>query len=252
MELGFDEAGSGDVLLLVHGFPLDRSMWGDQLAGLADIRRVVAVDLRGRGKSPAEGEGWTVDDYADDLAATIDGLGVSSVDVAGLSMGGYVVFAFLRRHGGKARSVILVDTKAGADTAEGKEGRTKTAALVREQGTAALVEGLFPKMFAPGVSPEVTGRMKVVFESTPGAAAGNDAIAMRERPDSTPDLGGISIPALVIHGEEDQLMPIDGAKEMAAAIPGAKFVGIPAAGHMAPVENPKAVNEAMREFLSGL
>jgi pimeloyl-ACP methyl ester carboxylesterase len=252
MKLGFDEAGSGDVLLLVHGFPLDRSMWADQVAGLSDIRRVVAVDLRGRGKSPAEGEGWTVDDYADDLAETIDLLGVSAVDIAGLSMGGYVVFAFLRRHGGKARSVILVDTKAGADTAEAKEGRTKTAALVREQGTGALIEGLFPKMFAPRVSPVVTERMRVVFENTPGAAAGNDAIAMRERPDSTSDLGGISIPALVIHGEEDQLMPIDGAREMAAAIPGAKFVGIASAGHMAPVENPKAVNDAMREFLSGL
>ncbi|MGH9197635.1 MAG: alpha/beta fold hydrolase, partial [Acidimicrobiia bacterium] len=93
MVLGYDEAGSGPVLLLVHGFPLDSTLWEKQLEGLKDIRRVVAVDLRGRGKSKADPNGWSVDLYADDVAKTIDSLGGDPVDVAGLSMGGYVVFA---------------------------------------------------------------------------------------------------------------------------------------------------------------
>lgn len=250
MVLGYDEAGSGPALVLVHGFPLDRTLWAGQLDGLKDIRRVVAVDLRGRGKSNADPDGWSVDLYADDVAETIDSLGSEPVDVAGLSLGGYVVFALLRRHPEKVRSVILIDTKAGDDPPEAKEAREKTAAAAREQGTMAIAETLIPKLVSPGASEEVKKKALSMSKNTAGETAAADALVMRDRPDSTHDLGTIKVPAIVIHGEDDQLMPVAGAKEMAELIPGAKFVTIPQAGHLAPLENPSAVNDALRAFLT--
>lgn len=253
MTLGYDEAGSGQALVLVHGFPLDRTMWEEQLKGLSGIRRVIAVDLRGRGKSPAEDTGdWNVDLYADDLAATIDSLGAGKVDLAGLSMGGYVVFSFWRRHAAKVRSLILIDTKAEADSPEAKQGREKTAALVREKGTGELIEGLLPKLFAPATGDEVKSKVRKMFENTSAETAAADALVMRDRPDSAPGLAKITVPALVIHGEQDALMPIDGAKAMAEKIPGARFVSIPDGGHMAPIENSSATNSAIQDFLETL
>lgn len=249
MILGFDEKGSGDVLVLIHGFPVDRRLWQGQLDGLADIRQVVAVDLRGRGKSPASPDGL-MDDYADDVAETIKSLGVDKADVAGQSMGGYVLFALWRRHPELIRSMILIDTKAGEDPPEAKEGRDAAAALANEKGTAALIDGLFAKIFAPGVSEDVKDATRPMFEESPSATTVMDAMAMKDRPDSTELLQSITVPVLVLHGEEDQLMPLEGGREMAAKIIGSKFVSIPKAGHFAPMENPDAVNKAIEEFLT--
>lgn len=249
--LGYDEAGSGSVLLLVHGFPLDRTMWAAQLSGLSDIRRVVAVDLPGRGKSEGvKSDGWTIDGYADELARVVDGLGVDQVDLAGLSMGGYVGFAFLGRHSARVRSLILIDTKAADDPAEAKESRVSTAALVREKGTTELLGGLLPKLTAPNADEAVISAARTMFENVPGETAAWDALAMKDRVDSTPALASIGVPTLVLHGAEDQLMPVAGAEEMASQIPGAKFVSIPNGGHLSPMENPTAVNQAIREFLA--
>lgn len=252
MRLGYDEAGSGPVLLLVHGFPLDRTMWSEQLRALSDIRRVVAVDLRGRGKSPAQTDEWTIDLYADDVAKTVEDLGVDQIDLAGLSMGGYVVFSFWRRHQKRVRSLLLIDTKAEGDSSEAKEGREKTAALVSEKGTAELVEGLFPKIFAPTTGDEVKNKVRTMFETIPGSTSAADALAMRDRLDSKADLASISVPTIVIQGGEDALMPVDGARAMAEALPNAKFVVVPDAGHLAPMENAEVTNVAIRDFLESL
>lgn len=249
--LGYDASGSGQPLVLVHGFPLDRTMWTGQLEGLADTRQVIAVDLPGRGRSASiSPDGLSIDDYADSVAATIDSLGLGAVDLAGLSMGGYVVFSLLRRHPTKVRSLLLIDTKAGDDTPEAKEGREKTAALVREQGTAALLDSLFLKLFSPATPDSIRDSVRLMFENTPSETAAADLLAMRDRIDSTPELATISIPTLVIHGEDDALMPVDIGSALAEAIPAATFVAVPSAGHMAPLENPEAVNAAIRDFLA--
>jgi 3-oxoadipate enol-lactonase len=253
MKLGFDESGSGPVLLLVHGFPLDRTVWADQLRELSPSRRVVAVDLPGRGKSPTgASSGWTVEDLADDLAETIEDLGVDQVDLTGLSMGGYVAFAFWRRHRELVRSLLLFDTKAEDDGEEAKEGREKTAALAREEGTGALYAGLESKLLAPDAPAEVKERMRRIFESIPGESSAADALAMKNRPDSTGDLASIDVPTLVIRGEQDALMPLELVEKMASQIPDAKLVGIPGAGHLPPIENPKAVTKAVHDFLDGI
>ncbi len=253
MELAYEERGSGPATIFIHGFPLDRRMWIGQLAGLTKNRRCVAVDLRGHGlskideKEPAS----SMDLFADDVAKTMDELGADQADICGLSMGGYVAFAFLRRHPARVRSLILADTKAEADSDEAKAGREKTAAMVREQGMEALWDGLGAKLLASNPKEEAVARLKEMFLAQDPAVIAADALAMRDRPDSTPDLAGITVPVLWVHGEEDQLMPIDGARATAEKIPGAKFAGIPHGGHMAPMENPQATNDAILEFLGG-
>ena len=251
MQLGYQESGEGPVLLLVHGFPLDHTMWSGQLKGLSDLRRVVAVDLRGRGKSPYAGDAWSIDDLAGDLAETIDALGVDQVDLAGHSMGGYIVFSVLRNHPEKVRSLILVDTKPEPDSDEAKEGRVKTAAQVREQGTGSLAEAMIPKYLGSTPSNESKSATQEMFQGVPGETAAADALAMRDRADSTKDLAQISVPTLVIHGEEDALIPSDIAGQMTLQINGSRLVKVPNTGHMAPMEDPESVNRAIREFLEG-
>ena len=252
MELAYEERGSGPVLLFIHGFPFDRTMWIPQLAGLAKIRTTVAVDLRGSGLSVDETPNdYTIDLLADDVAKTLDTMGAEQADIVGLSMGGYVAFSLLRRHADRVRSLILIDTKAEADSDEAKAGREKTAELVASQGMEALAATLVDKVLSPTPSEEVRDKVRQMMLDTPAETAAAHALAMRDRADYTEDLPNIGIPVLWIHGEEDQLMPIDPARASAEKVPGATFVPIPKAGHVSPLENPEAVNDAIRAFLKG-
>jgi 3-oxoadipate enol-lactonase len=250
--LGGDDTGHGEVLLCIHGFPLDRTLWRHQVRELSKTRRVLAPDLRGRGASPLRPEdaaAWTLDDLADDLAATLDAKGIEKIDLMGLSMGGYVAFAFLRRHASRVRSLVLANTKADADSAEGRTGRSDTAHRILTQGMAPLADGMIPKLLASRATPEVGEWVRAMFLGTPPETAAADSLAMRDRPDSTPDLAAIAVPTLVIHGEHDVLMPVAGAHAMAHRIPGAQFVVIPGAGHLSPLEQPEAVNAVIGLFM---
>ncbi|HMC09035.1 MAG TPA: alpha/beta hydrolase [Actinomycetota bacterium] len=248
--LGYDEAGEGPALVLVHGFPFDRRLWAGQLRGLSNIRRVVAPDLRGRGLSAAiAAEGATIDTHADDVAATIASLGVEQADVAGLSMGGYVAFALWRRHPELVRSLILADTRAGPDSPDGKRSREATADLVRAGEVEALADAMLVRLLSPGTGGEVRRRIRTMFRETPATTSVADLIAMRDRPDSWPDMGTIGVPALVLRGDEDTLTSPEEAESQARAILQARCVTIPGAGHVSPLENPAAFNAAVREFL---
>jgi 3-oxoadipate enol-lactonase len=252
MQLAYEERGSGPVLAFIHGFPLDRRMWIGQLVGVAKKRRCVAMDLRGHGLSSLDDPdpSFSMDLFADDVAATLDEVGADQADICGLSMGGYVAFAFWRRHRDRVRSLILCDTKAAADSDEAKAGREKTAQLVREQGMEALHEQLGPKLLGSSPTEESRTRLRDMFLAQEPNVIAADALAMRDRPDSTGDLPRISVPTLWIHGEEDQLMPIEAARAEAEKIPGATFAAVPGGGHMSPMENPGAANEALLRFLA--
>ncbi len=253
MELAYEERGSGPVAVFIHGFPLDRRMWIGQLSGLAKSRRCVAVDLRGHGLSKLDDSDptFSMDLFADDVVKTLDEIGADQADVVGLSMGGYVAFAVWRRHPGRVRSLVFCDTKSEADSDEAKAGREKTAAMVREQGMEALWDGLGAKLLASSPADGDVARLREMFLAQDPAVIAADALAMRDRPDSIPDLAGITVPVLWVHGEEDQLMPIDGARATAEKIPGARFAAVPRGGHMAPMENPEATNQALQEFFGG-
>jgi len=251
MKLAYEERGSGPVLLMIHGFPFDRRQWFPQVAGLADIRTCVAVDLRGHGLSlDEEPRDYSMDLFADDIAATLEDIGVDQADIAGLSMGGYVAFALWRRHRARVRSLILSDTKPEADSDEAKAGRDAAAKAILDEGMAKFHAGLGPKLMGDDPSADAVERIEQMFVDTDPGVAAAVAIAMRDRQDSTSDLGTIDVPTLWLHGEQDKLMPIDDARARAEAVAGARFIAIPGAGHVPTLENPDAVSTAMREFLT--
>lgn len=241
------------AVLFIHGFPFDHTMWRHQLAALARWS-CLAPDLRGAGTSvaPDSADDYSMTTYAADLIRLLDDQRVDKVVVCGLSMGGYIAFELLRQVPRRIRAAILCDTKAAADTPEAKRGRDAMAAKAQQEGARGIAEELVPKLLAPATQerrPEVVREVTELVERQPVAGIVGALRALRERPDSTPLLGRIGIPVLVVAGEDDQITPAAGMQEMARAIPGAQFTLIPEAGHLTPLEQPVTVSSALADFL---
>jgi 3-oxoadipate enol-lactonase len=253
-DLAVEVRGEGTPILFIHGFPFDRSVWRHQLAGLSRWKRI-APDLRGAGASTVPADGYSVARYADDIVQVLDTLGLDRAVVCGLSLGGYILFELLRRHAGRVRAAVFCSAKATADTAEARRGRDEMVALAERDGTAPVAERLLPQLLAPATfaaQPDVVAHVREMIHRTPVPGLVGALRALRDRSDSTPMLGSIGVPALVIAGEEDKIAPVDGMRAMAQTIPGALFAAIPAAGHLAPLEQPLATSRALADFLDGL
>lgn len=252
--LSVEVRGDGPALLFLHGFPLDRTIFRHQVATLAGWRRI-APDLRGMGASDAPEGGYSMAAYADDMARLLDRLGVQRAVVAGLSLGGYVVFELLRRHRSRVAGLVLCDTKAAADTPEGRQGRDDMIALAGRAGAAAVAERMLPKLLGRsthGAQPLLVGEVRAMIQRTPVAGIVGALRAMKERPDSTPLLADIDVPTLVISGDEDELIPAAAARELAGAVPGATLTLIRGAGHVPTLEEPTAVSRVVAEFLEAV
>jgi 3-oxoadipate enol-lactonase len=254
VSLAAEVRGDGPALLLIHGFPLDHSLWAHQIATLKGWRRI-APDLRGLGVSEAPADGYSMAAYTDDLVSLLDQLEVEKAVVAGLSMGGYVAFELLRRHRRRVLGLILVDTRAEADTAEGRATRETLMELARREGPGAVGDRMLPRLLGrtsqltqPHLVPQV--KQMVSRWSVPGIVGALGA--MRDRPDSTSLLQTIDVPTLVVVGEEDELAPPALSRAMTSAIPSAAMTTIAAAGHLAPLEAPSAVSRVMAEFLEAV
>jgi 3-oxoadipate enol-lactonase len=254
ISLNVVERGSGPPLLLVHGYPLDHSMWQGQIEAFADRCRVIAPDLRGFGESDATPGTVTMAQMADDVAGLLDALSVKEpITFCGLSMGGYVAWQFALRHRSRLARLIQCDTRAIADSPDAAEGRRKMADRVLAEGPHVAADALIPKLFAPATFQQqpqiVEATRQVILQTRPdGIAAALRGMA--ERPDVTARLGEFDVPALLIGGQHDAISPADEMRQIAAKMPDARFVEIANAGHMAPLEQPAAVNAAMREYLS--
>lgn len=253
IELRYADEGSGTPLLLVHGFPLDHSMWKHQIQGLSGGLRVIAPDLRGFGKSGVTDGTVMMEQFADDLAALLDALGLEQpVAVCGLSMGGYIALAFARKYPQRLERLVLCDTRAAADDAAAKSKRYENADRVLAGGVAGLVEDMLPKLFHPLTLErhprDVEQIQQVMLDANPhGVAAALRGMA--ERPDSTPLLKKIHVPTLVIVGEKDLISPATEMKQIADGIGGSRYLKVAEAGHMAPLESPQVVNAELRQFL---
>jgi 3-oxoadipate enol-lactonase len=238
------------TLVLLHAFPLDQEMWRPQLDALGGVAKVVTLDLPGFGAAPGD-PGWSVDSAADKVAAAVPG----QIVLGGLSMGGYVAMAFARRHADRLTGLILADTRGDPDDAAGKQNRDRLASMTREFGPFKVYEGMIPKV----VCDETRERRPRVMEEVRRIAAKQSAegvidglIALRDRPDAMPELALITVPTLIIVGEEDSVTPPQAADAMAREIPGSKVAIIPGAGHLSNLENPEAFNAAVHDFLSRL
>ena len=253
VRLAFVDQGSGMPVLLVHGFPLDHSMWNAQIDALARDYRVIAVDLRGFGRSEAGDEEVTMEEYADDMAGLLDALSIQDrVVFAGLSMGGYVAWQFWRRYQSRVKALILCDTRAAADTPEIAAGRLKMAEHVLAAGPRLLTEAMLPKLFARSTvenRPEVVESLREVMLSSDRRAIAAAARGMAQRPDVTAMLGEINCPSLVIVGRLDAITTAEEMRSVADAMPLASYVEIADSGHMTTMEKPAEVNAAMLDFL---
>lgn len=242
------EVGSGPAIVLVHGYPLDGGMWSGVARVLADRFRVLKPDLPGRAENPLEA-GGTMESYADFLEAIVAAAG-GPVGIAAFSMGGYAALALLRRKPEGLRALALVDSRAGADDAGGRAKRDEAIAAVRARGAAAAADAMIEKLLSAEARgrPDVLERVRRMIQRQTPETLVSDLTAMRDRADQSEMLSEIAIPTLVLAGERDEITPPGPAREMAAAIPGAEFLEIPAAGHLTPVEKPKAVAAALGAF----
>jgi 3-oxoadipate enol-lactonase len=241
--VSYDDAGSGPPIVLLHAFPFDRRMWWSTAAALAGHRRVIAPDLRGFGDSPGSGP-FGIADLADDLAALLDVLGLSRATVLGLSMGGYVALAFAARHAARLEGLVLADTRAGADSPEARHARDEGIALLRTAQVDAYLDLQLPRLLSPGASDALRSSTRALASRSPEAMI--DALAaMRDRPDRRGELGQIAVPALVLVGAADGLTPPGEARALAAAIPGARLIELPDAGHLSNLEAPAAFEAAL-------
>jgi len=254
INIGYDDHGIGQPVLFLHAFPLNRSMWSGELVALLaeDRYRLVALDWRGFGESDITSEISTMEQLADDVAGLMDVLGMQDAILCGLSMGGYVAFAFLRKYPQRLKGLILADTRPGADTAEGRANRENVARLALSKGTEAIADLQLPKLISEYTRqhhPEVEAHIRqMINAATPqGIAAASRGMA--QRADSTDLLATIAFPTLVIAGEQDVLTPPNVAQEYASNIPNAQFVVIPNAGHLSNLEQPEAFLQALNSFL---
>jgi pimeloyl-ACP methyl ester carboxylesterase len=253
VELNVLMEGTGRPLLFVHGFPLDHTMWRGQIEQFSRTHHVIAPDLRGFGQSGVTPGTVTMAQFAEDLARMLDRLGLTEpVCFCGLSMGGAIAWQFFQRHRSRVRSLIACDARALPDTPEGRQTRYKLADRVLAEGPEFVAATMPERLFSRGTraeKPDLVADVQAVIRRTApdGIAAG--ARGLGERPDMTGFLPQIDVPTLLIVGEEDVISTVDEMRSIAAAIPGAEFVPVAGAGHMAPLEEPDMVNAAIEEFL---
>lgn len=256
IDLAFVDQGAGKPVVLVHGFPLDHTMWDAQIDALSKNHRVIAPDLRGFGRSGVSHGTVTMQRFADDLDGLLDVLGIDEpIVLCGLSMGGYVALQFWQKHASRLDGLILCDTRAVTDAREMAAARLEMAERVLREGPAPLVQQMIPKLFAPATAedrPELVDSLRRVMMGSDPQGIAAAACGMAQRPDMTSRLGQIDGPALVIVGELDAISTRDEMHGIARQIPRARFVEIAGSGHMSPMERPAEVSAALLEFLGGL
>jgi 3-oxoadipate enol-lactonase len=262
-EVGYDDRGRGEVIVLLHPFPFTRHIWGaggdegDVTATLARRFRVLAVDARGFGESdlrashptPGASAPYALTDLADDLAALLDELAVDRTAVVGMSMGGYTALAFAARHAARLSALVLADTRAAADTPEARAKREEALATIHGDGADIYLDGSLARMLSPRAAPGLHALVRARAEPRADSlVAGVEAL--RDRPDRTAELPAIACPTLVLCGADDQITPAAEMRRMAGALPRGRYVELAGAGHLAHLEAPAAFVTATGSFLA--
>lgn len=252
----YDDLGpsAGLPVLLIHGHPFNRTLWAPQAKALAETGyRVVTPDLRGYGRSSVTPGKVFLSDFADDLAALLDHLGIERAVVGGVSMGGQVTMEFQRRHPQRVRALVLSDTSAPAETDEGKEFRNRLADRLLAEGMAGYAGEVIDKMLAPynvTAMPDVAGRVLDMMRATDPRGAAAALRGRAERPDYRDTLAGVREPVLIVVGADDVYTPVADAEAMHRLVPHAAMAVIEKAGHLPGAEQPEAFNTALLDFLT--
>lgn len=253
--INYSDQGQGLPLVFIHAFPLSKAMWQPQVDPLSASYRIITLDLRGHGESDTVLWNWTLEDYAADVIGLLDHLGVSKAVFIGLSMGGYTLLSMYRTYPDRVQAMVLADTRAQADTQEGKAGRRAMAQVAFKEGAAAIANLMIPKLLAPSTiqqRPAMLEQIRQMILATSPAGIVTDLMAMASRPDFTDLLSLVACPTLIIVGEEDQATPVAESRYMADRISGSMLVTISGAGHLSNYEQPEMFNRALHSFLEEL
>ena len=246
IDIAYERWGSRTPLLLIHGFPLDRTSWSAVVPLLVTKFDLIIPDLRGFGDSSPINGPYRMTDAADDLAGLLDHLGVDRVAVAGHSMGGYVALAFVEKYLNRVSGLALISSQAAADSPEKKDGRYKTAQAVGDEGIGVVVDAMMPKFSAKTVSQEYVH--EIMSRQKPSGMIGG-LEAMAEREDRSAILASLGVPLILIHGDADELIPIDKSREIKSVTPSAKLVELAGVGHLPMVDASKETAEALKLLL---
>jgi pimeloyl-ACP methyl ester carboxylesterase len=247
--------GAGTPLVLLHPFPAHHEFWLPVAEALATRYRVILPDLRGHGESGV-GEGpATMEQHAADLAAVMDDANVGRAPFVGVSIGGYVLFEFWRKHRGRVAALALCNTKAPADGPEARAGRLQAANDVLDRGTEPFFESMIPKLFGKTTRearPDlVDGALRMMRKMSPEDVAQVQR-GMAARQDSVETLKTINVSTLLVTGDEDILTGVNEAELMRQHIPGSQLCVIPKAGHYSPWEQSQDAANLLRQFLDAL
>ncbi len=253
INLAYTDVGTGPPIVLIHGYPFNRSLWTEQTESLNSKYRVVAPDLRGFGESDSSEGTATMARMAEDVAALMDALAIEQAVIGGLSMGGYVALAFARMFPARVKALVLADTRAQADTEEGKQTRHQQAEKALSEGMAGIADAMLPKLLTPDTvskRPELVKRVRdMMLKTKPGGAAAA-LLGMAERDDQTEFISSIRVPALILVGREDAITPVADSEKMQSRIEGSRLVVIENAGHVSNLEQTEQFNDALLGFLS--
>ncbi len=250
-----EDHGEGVPLLLIHGFPLSSEIWRPIRPALEQVSRLITPDLRGFGESDAEGGDYDVHSYATDLIALLDVLGIERAIVGGHSMGGYIALRLAAEHRQRVLGLILVSTRANADGEDARTRRNAAIDHIRRHGSAEFLAGFVPNLLGPSTrqrAPRFVDELTTLTAEVPDHVLIGCLAGMRDRLDSTADLPGIDVPALVLVGDEDQVTSLADARLMAQLLPCATLAVIPGSGHTPSIERPIVTSDAIVRFVRGI
>jgi pimeloyl-ACP methyl ester carboxylesterase len=252
IRLAYDDAGHGDVLVLLHGFPFDRTLWDAQFAALTQRARVIRVDLRGSGESGAGVGPALMESLAGDVYGLLDALGVARAIIAGHSMGGYAALAYFRMYAERVAGLALIASHVAADTPARRSARDEQAAYISAHGmttAAARVADYFSASFA-AANPATLERIRLLVARQDPTGEAALLLGMKERVDSGDLLADIAVPALIVAGGDDRGIAPATLEQTAAAIADCEFVVLPDCAHMPMLEAPEATTGALERLLA--
>lgn len=253
--VSYNDEGSDNapVIIFIHGFPLNKSMWDSQVNTLKDNYRVITYDIRGHGKSELGAIDFSIDLFVKDLLRFMDALKIEKTIICGLSMGGYIALNAIENHPERFSALILSDTNCTADTHEGKEKRMNAIESIKENGVDKLANDLIPNLFAAESFKRNLKEIPAVREmivKTPTQSLYNSLHALAERKETCRKLSEIKVPVLIIVGTEDKITPLDAARFMQSRIKGSQLRIIEHAGHLSNLENPYEFNSQLNKFIA--
>lgn len=244
--LAYDRIGAGTPLVLIHGFPLDHSIWDKVVPPLSVHFDLIIPDVRGFGESTSSASKWSMNDLAEDVARLLDHLKIESAFLAGHSMGGYIALAFAGIFPGRVRGIALVASQTAADAPEKQADRVKQAGQIARDGTGDTVAGMTAKLSS---DVQVQKYVHDLMRKQESQGFIGSLHAMAGRTDTMAVLAESTYPVILIHGDSDALIPIQRAHDVQAAVPRAELVQLHEAGHMPMLEMPEQATEGLKRFL---